>query len=452
MPSDTLREAQLEGRKLDNADKMKDSPRTEEDTNSTRPSSRNDSSETAPPTEEPTPPMHHEMHLVHQQHLVPLAPVAPVTLGLCGWALQLLIAPGDIFVVPGSGRLGAIGTAGGFMGHVILVLQPPICIRRCSEESHDFADIWAWVQSTTGSQVEELWKIRTIESTRSSEGLCQTDAIFFVDPKTLRLTFCGELTLEEDGSPGELNTAEKEPVEIWQSPCDLRGVLRVDLMMECVQQMVDHQADWSEMTAIRAVFKSARVSTSDNHQSLPKIQKYWKERPICTSVAIIFWQRYLCRLIEHRVAETRELFNEEPDANQVAVDQWNLIIRWMPLKADRVLPGDLTSVLREVGWSNISTVPRIFQPLQLQFAHPQVLLVEQPPQMPGGDLEPAERVDAEQDTQGEGRRGPAFRGPDIQSEHHDLTDPPDLIDMSSESFRSEPEREPKSRSASINNL
>lgn len=42
-----------------------------------------------------------------------------------------------------------------------------------------------------------------------------------------------------------------------------------------------------------------------------------------------------------------------------------MILRWMPVKADRGLPGDLVAAFRSSGWIPIGQVPRIFRPLVL---------------------------------------------------------------------------------------
>lgn len=165
--------------------------------------------------------------------------------------------------------------------------------------------------------------------------------------------------------------SEPEIVEIWQSPYELRSSLRPDLMHECIQQMYGFNQQWSELTAIKAVFKSARVYREDGAETLRKIQNSWTQKPICTSVAVIFWQRYLCKLAEHCSGQ----YN-----SRQAHAAWDLILRWMPLMADCVLPGDLTSVLREVGWVCITSIPQVFRPLVVM--QPPVVL-KTPLQVPG---------------------------------------------------------------------
>eukprot|EP00746_Dinoflagellata_sp_MGD_P088873 gnl/MRDRNA2_/MRDRNA2_351214_c0_seq1.p1 gnl/MRDRNA2_/MRDRNA2_351214_c0~~gnl/MRDRNA2_/MRDRNA2_351214_c0_seq1.p1 ORF type:complete len:227 (+),score=40.68 gnl/MRDRNA2_/MRDRNA2_351214_c0_seq1:1-681(+) len=129
-------------------------------------------------------------------------------------------------------------------------------------------------------------------------------------------------------------------------------------MSEVLQDMVTHNTRWSELTAMRAVFTSARiVAGASSAETMTKVLQSWLQRPICTSVIIIFWQRYLCRLAaEHAACQSEHVIT------QLSLD-W--IMRWIPLKADCVLPGDLTDVLSEVGWVRIISMPQLFVPVVL---------------------------------------------------------------------------------------
>merc|ERR1712000_207818 len=88
-------------------------------------------------------------------------------------------------------------------------------------------------------------------------------------------------------------------------------------------------------TAFRAFFSSADLSrTLDGEDFLIHVKALWEAAPICTSVPITFWQRYLCRLAKGCNASAAEL-----------------IRKWMPLAADRSLPGELCSTMRKCGWT-----------------------------------------------------------------------------------------------------
>merc|ERR1719162_2204282 len=109
---------------------------------------------------------------------------------------------------------------------------------------------------------------------------------------------------------------------------------------------------------------------------MDKIADYWKKEPICTSVVIIFWQRYLHKLAGVVVSKV--------DSGKV--EPAELIMRWMPLKADRVLPGDLLGTLTETGWVAMVQIPRIFQPVNRWIPSPAV--ATQPRVQPNPDTEP----------------------------------------------------------------
>jgi len=260
----------------------------------------------------------------------------------------------------------------------LISIPPPRKIARNHEESRrpnnaaescpeaeELLEIWP------SADVCELWKIRTIDSNRAESGFTEVDRIMFVDRKNRsRLTICGEISLS-----GEISAHEHEVVEIWQSPFEIRSQMRPDIMFECVQQMYCFEQNWSAFTAMNAVFKSARIFREDRSESLTKTQACWTQKPICTSVAVTFWQRYFCKLAE---------------LQGPTVDAWDLILRWMPLKAYRVLPGDLTSVLREVGWACITNIPCIFRPLVMM---QNVEFPRSPPSQVREDPMPKDRID-----------------------------------------------------------
>lgn len=304
------------------------------------------------------------------------------SLCLMGDALELIVAPGDVLLVKGSGRLAAIGAAGGLFGHVLLVLGSPEVVSKGSAEAASFEDLWP-----DDSNVEELWKVPILESTRNETGLHQIDLVLYVDRSSGHLVIVGQVlgaaaqaaarsergaknacaaaddSDDEDLAPTPM---EHEQVELWQSPFELRSFLRTDIMMKVLAEMMAKEASWSHMTAAKAVLSSARLAfrrgTDSAEQTLKEVRSRWLEEPICTSVVIVFWQRYLCELAE-----------------VCASDPLDLILRWMPLKADRGLPGDLVGAMRSCGWVTLTQVPRIFRhtvTVQAVVSYSQPLCVE----------------------------------------------------------------------------
>jgi len=282
---------------------------------------------------------------------------------LAGDALELLMAPGDVLAVraaPGaplsSRLLTEIGTTHGLMGHVLLVLSAPRCIRR---ESPDGENLQAAFPAER-PEVQELWKVRTLESTRSEDGLHEAETLLYIEPDSGRLVIAGEL---EPGNTICLNE-DAEQLELWQSPAELRARLRLDLMQKVLLDMKAHEASWSGATAIRAVLSSASLAAPaagvDPAPTLETVKASWEKEPICTSVVVAFWQRYLCELA------AAELGGGGASRAELSRRSLDLILQWMPIKADRGLPGDLTGAFRSTGWVPVAQVPRIFRPCFVQ--------------------------------------------------------------------------------------
>merc|ERR1712063_245592 len=125
-------------------------------------------------------------------------------------------------------------------------------------------------------------------------------------------------------------------------------------MAKVITEMKLNQACWSHVTAARSVLASARiVPMEDRNKTMEHVRYCWTREPICTTLVIVFWQRYICELVENFV----------PLACGRNADALDLIMRWMPLKADRSLPGDLLGAMRCAGWVSLAQIPRIFRPM-----------------------------------------------------------------------------------------
>eukprot|EP00439_Symbiodinium_sp_Y106_P035215 s275_g4.t1 len=169
-------------------------------------------------------------------------------------------------------------------------------------------------------------------------------------------------------------------------------------------------------------------------QTLEGVKKCWESAPICTSVVINFWQRYLEKLachsfllqpdpslgagfnpgdkisywdlscgtwvngfVKERVVDgqgdvavayhldikpsanpqyVRRRLNEETVATK-AVD---MIRRYVPLKADRALPGDLMRSMQRCYWSCIQQAPLVFRPVMT--LPPQPMVINAPQNLP----------------------------------------------------------------------
>jgi hypothetical protein len=274
-----------------------------------------------------------------------------VALGLVSNMLGLLMAPGDVLITTEAGArergfaFPGFGAAGGIMGHALLVVSQP----RSFEP--DPWQKWMLQEACPAARIGpgEIWRIRTVESTRSAPGLHTVDTLFCVEHGSGQLVIIAEIDEE-----GTFYPSEATPVQLWQSPSELRACLSMELFEEVLADMKARETDWSYITAARAVLTSAATTLSGRYNacSLADIQASWQHDPICTSVVIAFWQRYLCKLAEA----------------SAEINALELIQRWMPLQCDRALPGDLVSSLLSCGWILVSHIPRIFWPIYMSHA------------------------------------------------------------------------------------
>jgi hypothetical protein len=226
----------------------------------------------------------------------------------------------------------------------MLVTALPEVLHRGTTESVLYSNIWPTV---AGKKVDLILMVSTLECCRSEEGLYETEYLFYIDENAC-VRLLGEMKEEKGLQQFEL--AEK--VILYHSPPALRNDLKSYLMEEALDSMrSSYQGSWSWGTAVRAYLFSADVQwngSNSREDSLEEVQKCWSSDPICTSVIIIFWQRYLCA-----VADEWESMRWPEDPPMHAFD---MICQWIPLKADRTLPSDMVSTLDRCGWPCISKV------------------------------------------------------------------------------------------------
>jgi hypothetical protein len=248
------------------------------------------------------------------------------------------LKPGDVLFQKGEATgIWRIGATGGVMGHVVVVVSQPTRLARQSE-------LHQALQEAHPSELPELWRISTVESTRRERGLHHTELFAYASPHAGHLVLVGEL-----GRDGQISSFDREQMQVWQSPSEVRHRASPELVSEVLKDMEADARDWSYATAARAVLLPAdsfRGGSSD--EVFAEIKACWKAEPICTSVVISFWQRLLS-LVARRDAHR----SNSDDGDKDALD---LILRWMPLKADRGLPGELLQCMDKCGWRKMKTV------------------------------------------------------------------------------------------------
>jgi len=239
------------------------------------------------------------------------------------------VGPGDVLYVQNSSRNSLnVGVVGGFMGHVLVILSEPRMIQCDSEEANDLREV------LPRDDVWPVLRARSMEATRSDSGLHKSEVFFHLAEEDGHVVMLGELNEEGEWVPYDANTTE-----LWMAPPELRSGFRAELAGEVVEDMTAVEADWSLSTAVRALLRPADVGERyDTGAVLRELKDCWLQKPICTSIVIAFWQRYLVKLAEL------------PD---LQMDAASLLLEWMPLKADRALPTELLSVMARCGWSRL---------------------------------------------------------------------------------------------------
>lgn len=250
--------------------------------------------------------------------------------------LRNFVGPGDVlFLKSEDTALMRIGTSGGFLGHVLQVIGAPSLLHRAGDVDARY------LESVWPSGVDKIWSVKTLESTRDAEGLYEVNSLLYVDPESQGIVLLGQ-----DDCSGDVRVTTGEEVVVWHPPAELRSELKTSIMSEVVEDMKVFDKGWSLLTAVRSVFFSAAIaSIGDESELMADIRSSWTAEPICTSIVVVFWQRYLTKVA--RATTECDFDSGDTQVDAQAVDS---IRRFMPLKADRVLPGDLHNALSRCGW------------------------------------------------------------------------------------------------------
>lgn len=252
-------------------------------------------------------------------------------------SVECFASPGDVLFVHGTTTwLTGVGTAGGPLGHMMLIVEEPHRIQYSSEKGCWLRPVWP------SDAVVEVWMVRVIESSRSNAGLHQADILMYLS-ETGQLILIGEVT------GGHVDTTE-QLADLWQSPEILRRQLSAGLVNGVLQDMRSNCANWSWATAALALLLSSAASLRiqpNIEESLREIKKGWAAEPICTSVVVSFWQRLLCKLAAMTGGPP-----ESVDAKAA-----DMIMKWMPLRADRCSPGQLMDAMQKSGWTVRTAIP-----------------------------------------------------------------------------------------------
>ena len=191
--------------------------------------------------------------------------------------------------------------------------------------------------------------VRVLESTQGRRGVHWYTAALAVLPSSPGLWMFGEL--RDKGKWVTISPPRR--FEILQAPARARCQMASPKALEtfktaCIDTKNATRAtptsNWSLRTAVVSFFLSpfqARLRKTPRPDAL---RGHWAVPPICTSVCIEAWQRFL-------------LASAATDAQGC-----DSIIDVVPCRADRTLPRTFLQLLKQRGWRRVTDLPLFFVP------------------------------------------------------------------------------------------
>lgn len=194
----------------------------------------------------------------------------------------------------------------------------------------------------------DFFSCDTIESTRSMQGkeiVWYPATSFFARSRQTKEAFL----VADIGKGTEALVLCAEPVQVKLLMHPFRrgnGGPAFDLQAfrKALEVSAEASQHWSIKTAVQGFMTRRDGGLDPNDYPDPQsrvalmqdLQRRWEMRPICTSVAIMVWQRYF-----------KFVSGCGPEATDLAAQR---ILRWMPLLSDKTLPSALIKELSKCGW------------------------------------------------------------------------------------------------------
>lgn len=192
----------------------------------------------------------------------------------------------------------------------------------------------------------------SIESTDSAMGWdsawVTAHRLCYVDPQSGEIMCQGEI-VEGTNYLGYFDTHQQ--FKVLQHPFrpnSGRMPFNDDAFQQTVSDQRINSKKWSLRTALQAINRNTATEYDPEEyendpearaELLEDIQRSWRRRPICSSVAISVWQCYLLYSCTSAVPG--------PEGEDLAVQE---ILRWIPLICGRAAPYDVMKTLSRCGW------------------------------------------------------------------------------------------------------
>lgn len=207
-----------------------------------------------------------------------------------------------------------------------------------------------------------IYPVRVLQSASNMRDIAESTVCLIVHP--LRKTICSVGPLREGF---RINQGHMGPVEvqILLSPLS-RITMDVDLFRLAVDEVTRAPRDqkWSMRTAVRSYLRHAELKPvrfkreKDKLKLGRKMSEYWAKRPICSTVPPRIWQKYLLKSAYkgRRGHHHGSFAGLGTGSGHGATGNFSaeatfaeLVLQYVPLKDDRVLPADLQKILLGTG-------------------------------------------------------------------------------------------------------
>jgi hypothetical protein len=194
----------------------------------------------------------------------------------------------------------------------------------------------------------DIFSCTTVEVTREYEGIdfpWYKAQSFFACDSSGRLLQVADIA---DGTDTIQCNEEPVPSKLLLHPLrrERQGAgpkFDPDLFASTIELCARNSQSWSKKTALKAITARRKSLDPEDYKStesraklMADLRSRWEQRPICSSVAILVWQRYF----ELSSGTGRK-------GENLAVEQ---ILRWMPVFNDTTAPSALVNVLSTCGW------------------------------------------------------------------------------------------------------
>eukprot|EP00927_Polykrikos_kofoidii_P061974 TRINITY_DN56794_c0_g1_i1.p1 TRINITY_DN56794_c0_g1~~TRINITY_DN56794_c0_g1_i1.p1 ORF type:complete len:482 (+),score=52.46 TRINITY_DN56794_c0_g1_i1:64-1509(+) len=238
---------------------------------------------------------------------------------------------------------------GNMWGHVVLLLATPLALE--NPVLYEMDDPEEVKRTPVGGKLllreaarrVTIYVCKILQSASNMQGIDMSTTVLVVHPRT------GEICVTKPVHHGVqiCSGLKGRPVtaDIIMSPFDHQTLNYKNLILTVEETCrAPQDTKWSFTTAVRSYLRNAELwprkyGTNDRKRKLAQsMDAKWRKRPVCSTVPPRVWQKYLLKECYQVKASGKP--RQDPE-----VDWAERVLRFMPIKDDRVLPEELVRVL-----------------------------------------------------------------------------------------------------------